>query len=134
MSATCLKIWGGTHFFWMQCYCIFREEVITGKETGSGHDILVHNHTAFLLHPHTRCRYSLLRRFVLITVCICALGLLCVLWLIRRTMAPLAKLQKTTERIASGSYVERVYIHSRDEVGLLAENFNLMAVAVENHV
>ena len=49
-------------------------------------------------------------------------------------MAPLAKLQKTTERIASGSYVERVYIHSRDEVGLLAENFNLMAVAVENHV
>lgn len=77
---------------------------------------------------------SLLNRFVLITVSICVLGLLCVLWLIRRTMDPLAQLQNTAERIASGNYGERVDIHSRDEVGMLAENFNRMAVAVEDHV
>lgn len=77
---------------------------------------------------------SLGKRCVCLTLGICALGLVCVLWLIRRTMAPLAQLQKTTERIASGSYGERVDIHSRDEVGLLAENYNRMAAAVEKHV
>ena len=77
---------------------------------------------------------TLLVRFVMIAVFVCVLGLLCVLWLIRKTMAPLAQLQKTADRIASGKYGERVDIHSRDEVGMLAENFNRMAVAVEDHV
>ena len=77
---------------------------------------------------------TLLARFILMAICVCVLGLLCVLWLIRKTMAPLAQLQKTADRIASGNYGERVDIHSRDEVGMLAENFNRMAVAVENHV
>ena len=77
---------------------------------------------------------TLLGRFILMAVCVCVLGLLGVLWLIHRTMSPLTQLQMTTKRIASGNYGERVHIHSRDEVGLLAENFNRMAVAVENHV
>ena len=77
---------------------------------------------------------ALLGRFLLIACCICALGLLCVQWLIRRTMTPLAQLQNAADRIASGSYGERAAIHRRDEVGMLAENFNAMAAAVENHV
>lgn len=77
---------------------------------------------------------TLLGRFVMIAVFVCVLGLLGVLWLIRGIMVPLAHLQKTAEHIASGNYGERVNIHSRDEVGMLAENFNRMAVAVQDHV
>lgn len=77
---------------------------------------------------------ELLARFALMALCVCVIGLLCVQWLIRRTLAPLSQMQKTTERIAGGNYGERVQLSSKDEVGLLAENFNRMAAAVENHV
>lgn len=77
---------------------------------------------------------TLVSRFILIALCISVLGILGVQWVIRRTMAPLAQLQKTAERIASGNYAERVCVQSKDEVGMLADNFNSMAAAVENHV
>ena len=77
---------------------------------------------------------ALMSRFVLMALCICVLAILGVLWVIRRTMAPLEQLQKTTEHIASGNYAERVCVQSKDEVGMLADNFNSMAAAVENHI
>lgn len=77
---------------------------------------------------------ELLGRFVLIGLCVCILVLFGIQWLIRRTLAPLSHLQKTTEHIAAGNYGQRVCVSSKDEVGLLAENFNRMAVAVENHI
>ena len=77
---------------------------------------------------------TLMSCFVLMALCICVLAILGVLWVIRRTMAPLEQLQKTTEHIASGNYAERVCVQSKDEVGMLADNFNPMAAAVENHV
>lgn len=77
---------------------------------------------------------GLLGRFVLLALGICILGLFSVRWLISRTLAPLSQLQKTADRIAAGNYEERACIASRDEVGLLAENLNRMAQAVEAHV
>lgn len=77
---------------------------------------------------------QLLGRFALTELCVCVFALLGVRWLIRRTLAPLSQLQKTTERIAGGDYAQRVEVPSKDEVGLLAENFNRMAGAVEAHV
>lgn len=77
---------------------------------------------------------QLLVRFLLLALGICVLGLFGVRWLIRRALAPLSQLQATADRIASGNYGERVSVASRDEVGLLAENFNRMAEAVETHV
>jgi len=77
---------------------------------------------------------QLLGGFALTVLCVCVFALLGVRWLIRRTLDPLSQLQKTTERIAGGDYSQRVEHPSKDEVGLLAENFNRMAGAVEAHV
>lgn len=77
---------------------------------------------------------ELLVRFLLLALGICGLGLIGVRWLIVRTLAPLSQLQITADRIAAGNYAQRVSVVSPDEVGLLAENFNRMAAAVESHV
>ena len=49
-------------------------------------------------------------------------------------LAPPSQLQESAEHIADGNYAERVRVSSKDEVGLLAEDFNHMAAAVESHV
>ena len=47
---------------------------------------------------------------------------------------PIGKLSRATEKIAGGSYSERVMIESDDEIGALAANFNIMADEVEMHI
>jgi signal transduction histidine kinase len=47
---------------------------------------------------------------------------------------PISILTKSTQTIAGGDFSERVRIESRDEVGMLAENFNKMAEAVEDKI
>lgn len=77
---------------------------------------------------------ELLLRFLCMALCICGLGLLGIWLLIRRTLTPLSQLQEAADRIAAGNYTQRANGTSRDEVGLLAENFNRMAEAVEVHI
>ncbi len=53
-----------------------------------------------------------------------------VLWTIyvaRRTTRPIIELQQHTRRIASGDWDTRIDVKSRDELGDLADSFNLMA-------
>lgn len=73
-------------------------------------------------------------RFALLALSIGLLGLVAVWWLICRTLRPLTKLSEAAGHIAAGNYSQRVPIDSQDEVGLLAQNFNRMALAVETHV
>lgn len=47
---------------------------------------------------------------------------------------PIDSLNKTTKKIASGNFSERVNIKSKDEIGELANSFNLMADQVENKI
>lgn len=47
------------------------------------------------------------------------------------TLHPLKKLVAGTQRIGSGDYSHRVNISSRDELGMLAQEFNNMARAIE---
>ncbi len=47
---------------------------------------------------------------------------------------PIDSLNKTTKKIASGNFSERVNINSKDEIGELANSFNLMADQVENKI
>lgn len=47
---------------------------------------------------------------------------------------PLEQLNRVSEEIARGDYDTRVEVHTGDEIGLLAEKFNLMAGAVAEHV
>lgn len=47
---------------------------------------------------------------------------------------PICKLNKTAKEIAKGKFNERVNIKSNDEIGELAESFNIMAEQVESKV
>ncbi|HDX9578925.1 TPA: HAMP domain-containing histidine kinase [Bacillus pseudomycoides] len=47
---------------------------------------------------------------------------------------PIEKLINITQIVSKGNYSKRVEIDSRDEIGILAENFNEMAAAVEQKI
>ena len=61
-------------------------------------------------------------------------GVLLLAWILYRAIRPLGTLQKTAAHIADGSYGERAPVKRKDEVGLLAADFNRMAQAVETHI
>lgn len=73
-------------------------------------------------------------RFALLALSIGLMGLAAVHWLISRTLRPLSELSEAADCIAAGNYSQRVPVISQDEVGVLARNFNRMALAVETHV
>lgn len=72
--------------------------------------------------------------FLCISIAIIAVGVIIIILLVKKTIRPLAELRDSTERIASGQYKDRVTIHSNDEIGELAENYNRMADAIEAHI
>ncbi|MCY6369927.1 sensor histidine kinase [Clostridium ganghwense] len=47
---------------------------------------------------------------------------------------PINKLINTTKIISNGNYSERVEIESKDEIGILAENFNQMTLSIEEKI
>ena len=69
-------------------------------------------------------------RFALLAAGIGLVGLGAVRLVISRALGPLSELTRATECIAGGSYSQRIPVRARDELGLLAENFNRMAGAV----
>ncbi len=52
--------------------------------------------------------------------------------LVRRTMQPVAVLDKAASEIARGNYGARVSIARQDELGRLAESFNIMCASLES--
>lgn len=75
-----------------------------------------------------------IRNFVKINIVITvilAAGLYVLIWFLTRSVRMLTKSAQT---IASGHYSHRVGVLSNDEIGLLSENFNQMADAVEEKV
>ena len=50
------------------------------------------------------------------------------------TLSPLKRLSNTTREIAKGKYSDRVVIQTKDEIGLLAEDFNKMADSLETKI
>jgi two-component system sensor histidine kinase BaeS len=53
--------------------------------------------------------------------------------LARRLLAPISRITDATHRIAGGDYGARVEVSSRDEIGLLAEDFNRLARTLEKN-
>lgn len=47
---------------------------------------------------------------------------------------PISILNRTSKKISSGKFDERVDIKAQDEIGELAENFNIMAEQIENKI
>lgn len=71
-------------------------------------------------------------QFVLLAV-LCMIAVL--MYIVSRFLTRhLERVMRGTEEIASGNYDKRVVVESKDEVGILAEGFNHMAAAVEEHV
>jgi signal transduction histidine kinase len=62
---------------------------------------------------------------------ILAFGLYLVIWYLTRSVRSLTK---TARIIADGNYSQRVSVLSNDEIGVLAQNFNRMAEAVEGKI
>jgi two-component system sensor histidine kinase BaeS len=53
--------------------------------------------------------------------------------LARRLVSPLRELAAATRRLAAGAYAERVAVTSQDELGQLASDFNLLALALQQN-
>lgn len=49
-------------------------------------------------------------------------------------ISPVNKLIKSTQEIADGNFNERVNIKSKDEIGILAKNFNYMTSIIEDNI
>ena len=77
---------------------------------------------------------GMIAKFILIGLAFTMTGIAAVTIMVRFAMNPLKELSGTVRRIASGGYDVRARIRTRDEVGALARDFNLMAGAVEAHV
>lgn len=73
-------------------------------------------------------------QFLLIGAGTAALGLALIILLVRKSLAPLARLQLAASHIAQGDYCQRAEITSKDEVGLLGHSFNQMAESVQHHI
>lgn len=78
--------------------------------------------------------HSMLLVFVLVGLICTAVGLGLIIFLVRRAMTPLYKLQNATTAIAAGEYTQRAEVETADEIGVLARNFNHMAESVQHHV
>ncbi len=62
------------------------------------------------------------------------LGSLMILWLMKRQLKPITTLAEAAKIIASGEYSVRANVMTKDELSDLANDFNIMADAVENHI
>lgn len=78
--------------------------------------------------------HSMLLVFVLVGLICTAIGLGLIIFLVRRAMTPLYKLQNATTAIAEGEYTQRAEVETADEIGVLARNFNHMAESMQHHV
>ena len=56
------------------------------------------------------------------------------MFVVKRTLAPLSSLQNGVKRIAAGKYDEFIHIKSKDEFAELAAGYNEMAKAVDNRM
>lgn len=73
-------------------------------------------------------------RFALINLAAIVLTGAVIIILVRLVLRPISMLKRNTGLIAQGVYDKRIDIKENDEIGELAEDFNIMAAAVQSHV
>lgn len=72
--------------------------------------------------------------FAAVSLACILIGAGCIALIMRRSTRPLTVLANTAQQIADGNYSIRADVHTKDEIGTLAGDFNLMAEAVEAHI
>lgn len=71
--------------------------------------------------------------FYLIGGCILLITALVAWWLSRHLLIPIQQLIKGTQALTSRQFNTKIKIHSNDELGLLADDFNMMAQTLEKY-
>lgn len=74
------------------------------------------------------------RFFVRVDLVACLLYMLIMFFVSRGLTKPIDRLNRTAQVIAQGGFSERVQLKSKDEIGVLARNFNDMAAVVEDKI
>ncbi len=82
----------------------------------------------------TASAYSLYLLLALLVVLTALVAVVAAARLAQSTARPLAELSRAADRVAGGDLTARVPVHSRDEVGRLAETFNRMAREMQSSV
>lgn len=77
---------------------------------------------------------SMILEFGLISLAGLTVGITLIFLLVRYAARPLKTLGLSARRIAEGDYNERAEITTHDEIGALAQDFNMMAGAVQSHI
>ena len=72
--------------------------------------------------------------FAGVSIAAIALGAFVVMALVRKSTKPVTALSEAAGEIADGAYEKRVAVHAKDEIGMLGEDFNRMADAVETKI
>ena len=127
------------------------EEIFVGEQRicetqTDGHDVLIvgsrvrvhnENYCIYAVEDVSDVHHSILTMmYVFMLVCLAGIliGAVTLALLIHSGAKPLAALSDVSKQIAGGKYDIRADIHSKDEIGALAEDFNTMAVAVQQHI
>lgn len=77
---------------------------------------------------------ALAAKCIVFCVGLLAVAALCMMFVVKRTLAPLSVLQKGVKRVAAGKYDEFICMKSKDEFAELAAGYNEMAKAVDDRM
>ncbi|KMN44384.1 sensor histidine kinase [Bacillus sp. LK2] len=105
---------------------------VTSLVNIQGEDLKVsYIHDITYIYQDKREQYSFFIQLSMVVSIILAISMY---MLSKYITSPIDKLINTTKIISKGNYSERVEINSKDEIGVLADNFNEMADAVEEKI
>ncbi|MGR3777047.1 sensor histidine kinase [Bacillus paramycoides] len=105
---------------------------VTSLVNIQGEDLKVsYIHDITYIYQDKREQYSFFIQLSMVVSVILAISMY---MLSKYITSPIDKLINTTKIISKGNYSERVEINSKDEIGVLADNFNEMADAVEEKI
>lgn len=62
------------------------------------------------------------------------LAVILIFFITRKILKPLRELQQAAQDISAGQFKRRADVHTKDEIGVMADNFNCMAEQIENQM
>lgn len=83
------------------------------------------------VYENYRFLYNIL---IKLNIFVCITLVIVMIILSKIIISPVNKLIKSTQEIADGNFNERVNIKSKDEIGILAKNFNYMTGIIEDNI
>lgn len=72
--------------------------------------------------------------YLMIYLCAALIAVVAVFFITRKILKPLWELQKAAQDISDGQLKRRADVHTRDEIGAMAESFNKMADKIEGQM